>query len=55
MLRLPPDQELSKVDRGRVLDMFKNVVNDINKHYYDTNFHGIDWQAKVHETQNLIN
>lgn len=38
-------QKISSLDRGRALSMLDNVAKDIQKHYYDSNFHGVDWNA----------
>jgi len=47
--RLPETraQEISKLDRERALTMLKEISSDIQKHYYDPNFHGLDWKATV--------
>lgn len=47
-------QEMSKLDRARAEDMLKIVANDVNKHYYDGTFHGVDWDAKVQEAKQKI-
>jgi C-terminal processing protease CtpA/Prc len=47
-------QEMSKLDRARAEDMLKIVANDVNKHYYDRSFHGVDWDAKVQEAGQKI-
>lgn len=49
-----PDPQISSFDRGRVLDMLDNVSSDVKKHYYDRNFHGLDWDATVRETKEKI-
>lgn len=40
-------QQMSSFDRGRALDMLTTVAKDVEKHYYDSSFHGVDWDAKV--------
>jgi len=40
-------QQMSNVERNRDLDMLKVIANDIKKHYYDTKFHGVDFDANV--------
>jgi carboxyl-terminal processing protease len=45
---------MSNLDRGRVLEMLDNVSKDVRKHYYDPDFHGLDWDAKVAEAKNRI-
>ena len=47
-------QQMSNIDRGRMEDMLKNVSDDIQKHYYDKTFHGLDWNAVVRETKDKI-
>jgi len=47
-------QQLSSMDRGRVLAMLDLVANDINKHYYDPKLHGVDWDATVEDTREKI-
>jgi len=49
-----PQQAMSKVDRGRALDILKTVGDDVRKHYYDPKFHGVDWDAKVAEAKAKI-
>ncbi|HET7209051.1 MAG TPA: S41 family peptidase [Terriglobales bacterium] len=47
-----PGQQQSKIsslDRERAQHMFDNVATDIRKHYYDPQFHGVDWDANVRE------
>ena len=40
-------QQLSSYDRSRVVDMLRDVGADVERHYYDPNFHGVDWKATV--------
>lgn len=47
-------QQMTNVDRGRMEDMLKDVSDDIQKHYYDKTFHGLDWNAQVRETKEKI-
>lgn len=47
---LPPvaqAQTMSNLERGEAQDMLRAVANDIRKHYYDPNLHGVDWDAAV--------
>ena len=55
-LRTPParSQEMSNFNRARALGMLDVVASDIRKHYYDPEFHGVDWDAKVAEAKNKI-
>jgi C-terminal processing protease CtpA/Prc len=34
--------------------MWSDISGDVRKHYYDPKFHGVDWDAKVHETKDAI-
>jgi C-terminal processing protease CtpA/Prc len=47
-------QQMSKFDRERALDMLDDVAQDVQKHYYDPKFHGLDWDAKVQEERQKI-
>ena len=47
-------QRISKFDSERVLSMLDDVSKDIQKHYYDPKFHGVDWEATVRETKEKI-
>lgn len=42
-------QSLSKLDRGRAEQMLQTIAGDVNKHYYDPQIHGVDWNARVAE------
>ena len=45
---------MSNLDRSRVLEMLDNLSKDVRKHYYDPEFHGLDWEARVAEAKNRI-
>ncbi len=47
-------QQMSSLERGRALEMLDEVARDVQKHYYDQNFHGVDWNAKVREAKEKI-
>lgn len=47
-------QQLSKLDRSRALEMLKAISNDVKKHYYDPKLHGVDFDAKVAEAKAKI-
>src|SRR6478672_4729486 len=49
-----PQQSMSNLERGRALDMLQVVTSDVRKHYYDTKFHGVDFDAKVAEAKQQI-
>lgn len=48
------DQRFTKFDRERAQIMLRNVARDVEKHYYDPKFHGIDWEARVREAKAAI-
>ena len=58
MFRLVPfvqaQPPISSFERGRALDMLSAISNDVKKHYYDPNFHGVDFEAKVMEAKQQI-
>jgi carboxyl-terminal processing protease len=47
-------QKMSKGDRERVREMFSLIAVDVKKHYYDPNFHGVDWSAVTRSTEQAI-
>jgi C-terminal processing protease CtpA/Prc len=47
-------QRISSIDREITQDMLKQVGTDVRKNYYDKNFHGIDWDAKLRETNEML-
>lgn len=47
-------QQISNFNRERALDMLEEVALDVQKHYYDPTFHGLDWNAKVEEERQKI-
>jgi len=47
-------QQMSKLDRDRVQDMLEVISKDVRKHYYDTELHGLGWDARVAEAKNKI-
>lgn len=47
-------QQLSSFDRERVLTMLDSVTKDVQKHYYDPKFHGVDWDATVRKAKEGI-
>jgi carboxyl-terminal processing protease len=46
--------QMTKLERGRALDMLQVVANDVKKHYYDPKFHGVDFDAKVAQAKQQI-
>ena len=49
-----PCQQMSSVDRDRVQDMLELISKDVRKHYYDPEFHGVNWDARVAEARKGI-
>lgn len=45
---------MTNFDRDRAQAMLQDVANDVRKHYYDPNLHGVDWNAKVQEAKDKI-
>jgi len=54
MIPLAGAQEMSNYNRVRVLTMLDKVSKDIQKHYYDPKYHGLDWNATVQEERQKI-
>src|SRR5579864_822943 len=50
----PQQHAMSSLDRGRALDMLAAISNDVKKHYYDSKFHGVDFEGKVAEAKKQI-
>lgn len=42
-------QKIDKITADRVQQMLRNAHEEVKKNYYDTSYHGIDWDAKYHE------
>lgn len=42
-----PQPKISKFERDEVVQMLHTISDDVKKHYYDKNLHGIDWNANV--------
>src|SRR5215469_10949940 len=47
-------QQMSSFDRDRALLMLDDVAKDVQKHYYDQDFHGVDWDATVLQAKRKI-
>ncbi len=47
-------QQFSNSDRSRAVGMLDEVARDVRKHYYDPNFHGLDWDATVRKAKDKI-
>jgi C-terminal processing protease CtpA/Prc len=47
-------QSISRLDREVTQDILKQLGADVRKNYYDKNFHGVDWDAKLRETHEML-
>lgn len=47
-------QEYTRSQRREVQVMLQDVASDVKRHYYDPQFHGIDWDARVREAKAQI-
>jgi carboxyl-terminal processing protease len=47
-------QQISKSDRDLSQQMLREVASDVQKSYYDPQFHGIDWRARVQQAKENI-
>lgn len=47
-------QETTKSDRQLAESILRDADADVRKHYYDPNFHGVDWQSRVQEAKKNI-
>ncbi len=47
-------QQMSNLDRGRVLNMLDQIDSDIRKNYYDPKLHGVNWDAEVQTARQAI-
>jgi hypothetical protein len=47
-------QQYTKSDRELAESMVRDAAADVQKHYYDSRFHGIDWRARVQEARKNI-
>lgn len=50
----PQQQAMSTFDRDRAQNILQIVAGDVRQHYYDTKFHGVNWDAKVGEARAKI-
>ena len=44
-------QQYTKSDRELAESMLRDADADVQKHYYDSKFHGFDWRARVQEAR----
>lgn len=42
-------QKITSLERERAQSMLQEIASDVRKHYYDSKFHGIDWESKTRE------
>jgi C-terminal processing protease CtpA/Prc len=47
-------QEFSNLERDEAQGMLQVTANDVRKHYYDSKFHGVDWDATVAKAKQEI-
>ena len=47
--KLQAQQKFDKQDLDRSRQMLRDAYETVKKHYYDTKFHGIDWDARYHQ------
>jgi len=47
-------QPMASLDRDRAQGMLKVVGDEVRKHYYDPNFHGLKWEARIEEANQKI-
>lgn len=47
-------QEYDSIRRQQAEDMLRDVADDVKKHYYDPQLHGIDWDRKIQEAKDKI-
>jgi C-terminal processing protease CtpA/Prc len=49
-----PQQQYTRVDRELAEAMLRDVAADVQKHYYDTKLHGLNWDVRVQEAKKNI-
>jgi len=47
-------QKISSFDRDLAREMLRAISSDVKKHYYDAQFHGLDWDANVRAAEQKI-
>jgi carboxyl-terminal processing protease len=47
-------QAITPAQRDEAQRMLRDVAEDVRQNYYDRNFHGVDWDAKVREASGKI-
>jgi hypothetical protein len=46
--------KISKFEQDEVMQMLITISDDVKKHYYDKNLHGLDWNANVKNFKSRI-
>jgi len=46
---LPAQQKMDSFNLDRSRGILRDAYDNVKKHYYDSSFHGIDWDARYHE------
>jgi carboxyl-terminal processing protease len=55
LLSIPAQgQEITKIQRGEVQSMLRQISPDVEKHYYDPKFHGENWDALTAQAMQKI-
>ena len=47
-------QKLQPYTVERVQQMLKDGYNEVKKNYYDKEYHGVDWDARYHQAQEIV-
>ena len=53
-VRVTAQQPIGGLERGRALDILQVVSSDVRKHYYDPQFHGVDFDARIAKAKQQI-
>jgi C-terminal processing protease CtpA/Prc len=54
LVKTPLAQEMTRIDRERAVDMLLVIGDEVRKHYYDPQFHGLKWDAVIEEEKAKI-
>lgn len=54
LLTAPSWTQMTSFDRSRAEEILQTVASDVQQHYYDPTFHGVDFKAKVAEEKQKI-
>lgn len=47
-------QKITSLERDRAQGMLQLIANDVRKHYYDPNIHGLNWESVVQASKQKI-